>query len=58
MRNLVESCPGFADALKLFVKTLEDQFAEDTDVPAELGEALVALHEATDKLEALDSACA
>lgn len=56
MTNLVESCSGYEEAMRLFASVAASQFADDPEPPAELTALLEALQRATEAAAALDRA--
>lgn len=58
MTDLLESCEGFASAVKLFREACQAQFGEDLEVPAEFSAFETALYDAEEAAQALDDATA
>lgn len=59
MTSLLESCSGFAEAVKLFRSAVQAQFADDTEGdPQELTALLAHLYDAEEAAQTLDDNCA
>lgn len=58
MTDLLESCEGFAAAVKLFREACQAQFGEDLAVPVEFTALETALYDAEEAAQALDDVTA